>query len=131
LQEYHMQTATKELRKIVFGKLFQKVLNDTKATVNTALDCKIHMYSGHDCNLAHILIFFQLMYHHLPNYGSCVIIEVHKIGAEYGIKAKNPGTFKNCSLPVDYDYSKSAWMTESIFKNWFHNSQIMLHHIPK
>ncbi|GJQ70951.1 hypothetical protein Trydic_g867 [Trypoxylus dichotomus] len=25
-------------------------------------------------------------------------------------------------LPVDYDYPKSAYMTESIFKSWFHNS---------
>lgn len=36
--------------------------------------------------------------------------------------AKNPRSFRNYVLPVDYDHSKNAWMTTEIFKNWFHKS---------
>lgn len=34
-------------------------------------------------------------------------------------KAKKPRSFLNKCLPVDYAFSKSAWMTVSIFKKWF------------
>lgn len=33
-------------------------------------------------------------------------------------KAKNPRSFKNKIIPIDYTFSKSAWMNASIFKNW-------------
>ncbi|CAH1378744.1 unnamed protein product [Tenebrio molitor] len=46
----------------------------------------------------------------------------HKIKPLVIGKARNPRCFKNYTLPVDYDYSKSAWMTAAIFSNWFHNS---------
>lgn len=39
-------------------------------------------------------------------------------------KAKNPRSFKNFSCPVDYEHSKSAWMTARIFRHWFHYSFI-------
>ncbi|XP_066252988.1 jerky protein homolog-like [Euwallacea similis] len=35
-------------------------------------------------------------------------------------KAKNPRSFKHFDIPVDYDCSKTAWMTSSIFLKWFH-----------
>ncbi|XP_050337853.1 jerky protein homolog-like [Bactrocera neohumeralis] len=37
-------------------------------------------------------------------------------------KAKNPRSFKNFDSPVDYNYSKSSWMTAAIFKHWFQHS---------
>lgn len=37
-------------------------------------------------------------------------------------KARNPRCFKNFNLPVNYDYSKNAWMTCGIFRNWFHKN---------
>lgn len=37
-------------------------------------------------------------------------------------KAKNPRSFKNFECPTDYKSSKSAWMTSTIFKDWFHES---------
>lgn len=46
----------------------------------------------------------------------------HKVKPLVIGKAKNPRAFRNFSLPVDYNNSKSAWMTESIFKTWFHHS---------
>ncbi|XP_066152268.1 jerky protein homolog-like [Euwallacea fornicatus] len=44
----------------------------------------------------------------------------HKIKPMIIGKAKNPRSFKNFNIPVDYDYSKTAWMTSSIFLKWFH-----------
>lgn len=46
----------------------------------------------------------------------------HKVRPLVLGKAKNPRCFKNFALPVDYDYSKNAWMTSAIFENWFHKS---------
>lgn len=37
-------------------------------------------------------------------------------------KAKRPRCFKNYVCPVNYKSSKSAWMTSSLFKDWFHHS---------
>lgn len=37
-------------------------------------------------------------------------------------KAKKPRVFKNFVCPVEYKNSKSAWMTSSLFKDWFHHS---------
>ncbi|XP_037806580.1 jerky protein homolog-like [Lucilia sericata] len=34
-------------------------------------------------------------------------------------KSANPRAFRNKTLPIKYDHSKNAWMTSSIFKNWF------------
>lgn len=45
----------------------------------------------------------------------------HKIRPLVIGKAKNPRCFKNFVLPVDYDYSTKAWMTSTIFTNWFHS----------
>jgi hypothetical protein len=44
----------------------------------------------------------------------------HKIKPLIIGTAKNPRSFKNFEVPVDYDYSKKAWMTAEIFKRWFH-----------
>ncbi|XP_055371533.1 jerky protein homolog-like [Condylostylus longicornis] len=43
----------------------------------------------------------------------------HKIRPLVIGKSKNPRCLKNKHIPVDYDSSKSAWMTCSIFKTWF------------
>lgn len=46
----------------------------------------------------------------------------HKIRPLVIGKAKNPRCFKNFTLPVDYDFSRNAWMTATIFENWFHRT---------
>lgn len=48
----------------------------------------------------------------------------HKVKMLVIGKAKNPRTFKNFNCPVNYDHSKTAWMTADIFKNWFKNKFI-------
>lgn len=35
-------------------------------------------------------------------------------------KSKKPRSFRNFSCPVHYKHSKAAWMTTTIFKEWFH-----------
>lgn len=35
-------------------------------------------------------------------------------------KSKNPRSFKNFTCPVNYKFSKSAWMSCTIFYDWFH-----------
>ncbi|XP_066137377.1 jerky protein homolog-like [Euwallacea fornicatus] len=44
----------------------------------------------------------------------------HKIKPLVIGKAQNPRSFKNFKVPVDYDCSKTAWMTSGIFLKWFH-----------
>lgn len=45
----------------------------------------------------------------------------HKVKLLVIGKAKNPRTLKNFNRPVNYDHSKTAWMTAEIFKRWFKN----------
>lgn len=34
-------------------------------------------------------------------------------------KSQNPRAFRNKTIPLDYTYSKNAWMTSVLFKTWF------------
>ncbi|KRT80736.1 Phosphatase [Oryctes borbonicus] len=101
--EYKLQTATKELKKLVFGNLVEKILNDTKAKISGKSECKIHLYSGHDCNVAHFLIHFGVMYRHFPSYASCAVLEVHLLDGKHVLKLKyresKTTEFKYLSFP--------------------------------
>lgn len=46
----------------------------------------------------------------------------HKIKPLAIGKAAKPRCFKDFENPLDYNFSKSAWMTAAIFKQWFHHS---------
>ncbi|XP_017481706.1 PREDICTED: jerky protein homolog-like [Rhagoletis zephyria] len=46
----------------------------------------------------------------------------HKVKMPVIGKAKNPRAFRHFSCPVEYRSSKSAWMTSTLFQNWFHFS---------
>ena len=51
----------------------------------------------------------------------------HKLKLTTIGKAKNPRSFKGTKvkfLPVNYYNNKSAWMTQDIFKNWFHSKLV-------
>lgn len=43
----------------------------------------------------------------------------HKMNMLVIGKAKNPRAFKNVQLPVDYKNQSKAWMTKSLFVEWF------------
>ncbi|GJQ72931.1 hypothetical protein Trydic_g1573 [Trypoxylus dichotomus] len=104
LTEYSLQTGSKQLKKILLGKLTAKILQQTKAKMNKTSECKIHLYSGHDNNIAHVLIFFGVMFPHFPQYGAYLIIEVHRISHKYGIK-------------LSYKESKAAVLRYLNFEN--------------
>ncbi|KAK9700562.1 hypothetical protein QE152_g31184 [Popillia japonica] len=112
VSDFYLHTATKELRKIVLGNLLEKILNDIKAKIQNTSERKIHLYSAHDYNPAHILIFFNVMFNHIPNYGACIIFEVYDFGIKHGIKLKYKEskfvefrymTFANGSNTLDLD----------------------------
>ncbi|KAK9680171.1 Histidine phosphatase superfamily (branch 2) [Popillia japonica] len=85
--EYYIQTATKQLRKLVVGNLMLKILNDTKAKINSNSEYKIHLYSCHDYNLATALIFFGFsLTKYFPKYAACILMEIHKIKNKHVIK---------------------------------------------
>ncbi|XP_055527029.1 jerky protein homolog-like [Wyeomyia smithii] len=44
----------------------------------------------------------------------------HKLRMVVIGKSKNPRAFKNVKVPVTYFASRNAWMTQDIFKTWFH-----------
>lgn len=71
---------------LISGNLLEKILNDIKAKIQNTSERKIHLYSAHDYNPAHILIFFNVMFNHIPNYGACIIFEVYDFGIKHGIK---------------------------------------------
>ncbi|GJQ72927.1 hypothetical protein Trydic_g1570 [Trypoxylus dichotomus] len=86
-REYIAQTGTKQLKRLIVGNLMRKILTDTKAKINGSSSHKIHLYSGHDHNIATSLNFFNLLpVYHFPNYAACIILEVHNIDNKYVIK---------------------------------------------
>ncbi|XP_050545073.1 jerky protein homolog-like [Daktulosphaira vitifoliae] len=46
----------------------------------------------------------------------------HKLNLLVIGKAKNPRAFKNVKIPVDYKNQSKAWMTKSVFAEWFHET---------
>lgn len=46
----------------------------------------------------------------------------HKLQPVVIGKSKNPRSFKNIKIPVEYLHSKNAWMNGFLFKKWFHDS---------
>lgn len=65
----------------------QKIISDTQTKIKNSNDRKIYLYSAHENNIAELLIVLGIFEPlHIPDYGSYVTFEVHKIGDEYGIK---------------------------------------------
>lgn len=46
----------------------------------------------------------------------------HKLKMMVIGKSKNPRSFKNCIIPVEYHATNKAWMTSALFVKWFHKS---------
>jgi hypothetical protein len=46
----------------------------------------------------------------------------HKLNLLVIGKAKNPRAFINVNHPVDYKNQSKAWMTNSVFSEWFHET---------
>lgn len=87
---YGIMTNTTAATRIIAGYFLKKVLDDTKAKINGTLhtpERKMLIYSAHEMNIATALISLNaLKINHIPEYGSYLLFEVHKIDGVYGIK---------------------------------------------
>ncbi|XP_050300134.1 jerky protein homolog-like [Anthonomus grandis grandis] len=46
----------------------------------------------------------------------------HKLNLLVIGKPKNPRSFENVQIPLEYKSTKNSWMTSALFKQWFHES---------
>ncbi|XP_008192813.3 venom acid phosphatase Acph-1 [Tribolium castaneum] len=87
IQEYFTATATTEMSRMACGYFLQKLIADTNTKIQTNSGRKIYLYSGHENNIAELLLLLGIFEPlHIPEYGSYLTFEVHKIGDEFGIK---------------------------------------------
>ncbi|XP_019879272.1 venom acid phosphatase Acph-1 isoform X2 [Aethina tumida] len=90
VKEYHIATATTELRSLTSGYFLKKIVQDSKNKIKEDPDDefkkKLYLYSAHETNISHLLITLGVFDEIIPNYGSYVIFELHKISGVYGLK---------------------------------------------
>ncbi|XP_044254618.1 venom acid phosphatase Acph-1-like [Tribolium madens] len=87
IEEYFASTATTELNRMASGYFLQKIITDTKKKIQTGNERKIYLYSAHENNIAELLILLGIFEPlHIPDYGSYLTFEVHRVGDKYGIK---------------------------------------------
>ncbi|CAG9762247.1 unnamed protein product [Ceutorhynchus assimilis] len=86
---YYIATNTTTLKKIAGGFLLRKIINDSKAKIEQTLipqHRKMFIYSGHEVNIAYLLITLGVYDDSIPTYGSYVSIELHRIDGIVGFK---------------------------------------------
>ncbi|XP_071055517.1 venom acid phosphatase Acph-1-like [Onthophagus taurus] len=69
---------TVELQNYLSGRMLEKIINDTNEKITKGNEKILHIYSGHDVNIAGMLGILNLSYDHIPQYGSCIIFEVYE-----------------------------------------------------
>lgn len=79
-----------EIRFGFIGDLLLKILNDTLRKLIGDSMKKFYLYSGHDVTLIQALatLGFDTIPGHVPDYGACLILEVHKIRKEYVLRVR-------------------------------------------
>ncbi|XP_068907608.1 venom acid phosphatase Acph-1-like [Tenebrio molitor] len=89
-KNYLILSGTTELKQIGAGYLLQKIVHDTQLKVNASdkvsEERKMYLYSGHEMNIALLLNTLEIFQPHYPPYCSCILIEVHRINNQLGIK---------------------------------------------
>ncbi|CAG9853768.1 unnamed protein product [Phyllotreta striolata] len=90
IKHYYVQTSTSQLLSLCEGYHLKKIIEDTKRVVRSASVAngpKMYLYSGHENNVAEMLILLNVFSPpHIPTYGSYLIFEVHNINNVVGIK---------------------------------------------
>lgn len=76
---------------LFLGFMLQKIVNDafTKLNETDTNDnkAKMHLLSGHELNVAFMLILLNVFNEpHIPPYGAQIIFELHEIDGTYGYK---------------------------------------------
>ncbi|KAJ3659156.1 hypothetical protein Zmor_010861 [Zophobas morio] len=88
INEYFISTATTEMNRMASGYFLQKVVSDSFSKINNIKSGrKVYLYSAHENNIAELLILLGIFEPlHIPDYGSYVMFEIHKINNEHGVK---------------------------------------------
>ncbi|XP_031358838.1 venom acid phosphatase Acph-1-like [Photinus pyralis] len=85
---YVLWSRTPEINKLG-GFNLKTILDAAKQKIDGTLnppDRKIMLFSAHEINVAGMLNSLNAFYRHIPPYGACVILELHKIDEQYGFK---------------------------------------------
>ena len=86
---YILSSATPNLAKLGQGFLLKTMLDVStqkiEGTINP-IGRKFMLFSGHEHNVAGFLMTLKAFDNDVPTYGSCVMVELHKIKNEYGFK---------------------------------------------
>ncbi|KAF5300434.1 hypothetical protein FQA39_LY02233 [Lamprigera yunnana] len=86
---YRSVTATMELNKLSQGFTLKMYLDTVDRKINGDLipkERKMLLYSAHEINVASMLRALKVYTRHIPDYGSCVLLELHLIDGVYYIK---------------------------------------------
>ncbi|CAH0561066.1 unnamed protein product [Brassicogethes aeneus] len=88
IQFFMTLSKTDKIRKYGQGNFLKKIIDECKAKMEGVLseERKIYLYSGHDINITQFLGTLDLFEPHMPPYCACVILELHEINGEYGLK---------------------------------------------
>ncbi|KAJ8664795.1 hypothetical protein QAD02_006457 [Eretmocerus hayati] len=85
---YEIMNYNEQLKKLNGGRFLYTVMNTMKDIEKNASDenLRVHLYSGHENNVAAVLQALDVYEPHVPEYSSSVIIEVHELNSELYIK---------------------------------------------
>lgn len=88
IEFYKSLTISTEGKKFVAGFLLKSILEEMKEKISRKApdNRKIYLYSGHEITIAFLLITLGVFDEKPPNFGSYVIMELHKLENDYGIK---------------------------------------------
>lgn len=83
---YILFAYNQKMKKVTTGGLVTTIIDNILSKKSGQNKYRIQLYSGHEINVAGLLRTLDVFEPHVPNYGSHVILEVHKIGEQHFIK---------------------------------------------
>ncbi|XP_050298653.1 venom acid phosphatase Acph-1-like [Anthonomus grandis grandis] len=89
VDNYYILTNTTSLKQGSGGALLKKILRDSRAKIKGTIspsDLKMYLYSGHDLNIATMLLTLGVFDEKIPSYGSHILFELHLVNGVYGFK---------------------------------------------
>ncbi|GLV41157.1 uncharacterized protein CBL_04681 [Carabus blaptoides fortunei] len=87
--QYQIMTHNDAMLRVAGGPFVKKVIADVRAKIEETLvpkDRKLFLYSGHEFNIANVLAALKIYKPHIPPYASYIVVELHKINNDYGLK---------------------------------------------
>nr|AVZ66237.1 venom acid phosphatase [Sclerodermus guani] len=105
LLHYELINFNDDLIKLNGGVLLRKITENMKAVKENTMaeGRKLFLFSGHETNVAAILNALDVYELHVPQYSSCVVIELHEVDNSYYVKVNYfrgiPAEFKTLTIP--------------------------------